>query len=155
MFGNPRVPVYKMIALFQMLIALGILLFWISFFTLQPVVLTDPLKTEIYHAYEHAFVVPDLILTLLLLLAAINLLRRQQKGVVFTLISSGMLVFLGLLDFSFNLQQGIYQLGSSEAFLNGFINFNCVLWGTVFSISILTQRQYLMKNRKGFVLFKS
>jgi hypothetical protein len=118
----------------ELIIGTGIILFWISYFALQPMRFSDPLKNEIYHAFERSFVVPDLVLAILLLLSGGFMLRTRLEGLLLSLVASGMLVFLGLLDISFNLQQGIYTMGLAEACFNGLINLICVAGGVLLVI---------------------
>ncbi len=47
---------------------------------------------------------------------------------------AGALIFLGLLDFSFNYQNGIYALSTADLLLNGFINLWCVIFGIVLAV---------------------
>ncbi|GAB4366681.1 MAG: hypothetical protein Kow0042_06730 [Calditrichia bacterium] len=95
------------------------------------VVFSDPLKGRIYQAFERSFILPDMILAIVLLLSGTLLLKYNIRGVLFSLVASGMLIFLGLLDISFNLQQGIYRMGYGEALLNGLVNLICVAGGGV------------------------
>lgn len=127
--AEQHAPRFRRIAFVEMIIGAGIILFWISFFIFQPMRFSDPLQGEIYHAFEYSFVVPDSVLAILLLLSGGLLLRARLEGLLLSLVAAGMLVFLGLLDISFNLQQGIYAMGSSEACFNGLINLICVAGG--------------------------
>ncbi len=121
MTGNsPRQSVF--VAVWELVIAAGIVLFWAAFFITGPVSIADPKLEDIYLAFETAFPVADFVLAAVLVLAAAGLLRKRSWGRPCTLIGGGMLVFLGLLDTSFNLLQGIYRLGAVEAILNGAIN---------------------------------
>ncbi len=38
-------------------------------------------------------------------------------------------MFLGLLDFSFNIQNGVYMISTTDLILNAFINIWCVAFG--------------------------
>jgi hypothetical protein len=46
-----------------------------------------------------------------------------------SLVAAGALIFLGLLDFSFNLQNGVYTASTLDLAINGFINAWCVGFG--------------------------
>ncbi|RMG37190.1 MAG: hypothetical protein D6732_07195 [Methanobacteriota archaeon] len=117
------------IAMVEIFIALGILIFWVVFFIFRPVPFTNFDKVEIYRAFEHAFVIPDVVLAIFLLWSGYSLLRGSTMGCILSIIAGGMLVFLGLLDVSFNIQQGIYSTGISAALVNGIINACCILGG--------------------------
>ncbi len=64
-----------------------------------------------------------------LLVSGILLLRGKLLGNKLTLVASGALVFLGLLDISFNIQNGIYASSMVDLILNVFINLWCVGFG--------------------------
>lgn len=126
----------KAAALMELVFALGILCFWISFFTTDLVDFDDPHLKEIYLAFESAFPVPDIYLSILLIIGGIGLLRKMVYGYLFSLLGGASLIFLGLLDVSFNAKHGIYLLGIGEAIMNGLINLLC-LGGGIFLVVIV------------------
>ncbi len=117
----------KTVAVIQTLFAFGIVVWWGLFFALFQ---HDPANTSAYLAFERAFPLPDLVwLTPLLVQAARANLRRSPYALLWTAAAGGALVFLGLLDASFNLQQGIYTRSLGNGLLNGFINVACIGFG--------------------------
>ena len=119
----------KMIAVLELTVAFGIISFWIAFFTTDMVQLHDQRLEEIYLAFEHAFPVPDLWLSISLIIGAIGLLKVKLFGFLFSLIGGASLIFLGLLDISFNVQNGMYLLTVGDAVFNGLINLVCLVFG--------------------------
>jgi hypothetical protein len=113
----------------ELIIATGIVLFWIGFYTIGLVDIPDPRLKEIYLAYEFAFPVADICLALVLFRGGLGLLLRTSTGNLFSLLGGAALVYLGMLDVSFNAQHGIYRLGLEEALLNGAINIVCLAYG--------------------------
>ena len=75
-----------------------------------------------YFAYEHSFPLPDGLMSILLIIAGILLLKNKRPAMILSLIAAGALTFLGLLDFSFNLQNGVYAVSSLDLVINAFIN---------------------------------
>jgi hypothetical protein len=57
-------------------------------------------------------------------------------GSKLSLVAAGSLVFLGLLDFSFNIQNGIYMTSKVDLVLNAFINVWCVGFGVAIAVLI-------------------
>jgi len=108
----------KFAAIMELAIAVGIISFWIAFFSADLVNIDDPHLEEIYVAFESAFPVADISLSIVLIIGGIGLLKKMPFGVLFSLLGGASLIFLGLLDVSFNIQQGIYLLGIGEAILN-------------------------------------
>ena len=120
---------YKWLPVVQVICAIGVLLFWGYFFAMKN---SSPPNTEIWLAYERSFPFADMLwITPLLFSSAFWLRRRNGKGIVTTIASGGALVFLGLVDVSFNIQQGMYTKSIFDAVLNGFTNFFCILFGLI------------------------
>ena len=124
----------KAFARLQALFAAGIVLWWAFFFAVSRY---DPANTAVYLGYESAFPLADLVwLVPLLYSAARANARGDNSAPIWTAASGGALVFLGLLDASFNLQNGIYLKSLADGLLNGFINIACIafgLWSIVWS----------------------
>lgn len=123
----------RLIASLEIVTGVGLVLFWVAFFTVG---LAPDNAPPCYYAYEHSFPLPDGVLALLLLAAGILLLRSRPGGRTLSLIAAGALVFLGLLDFSFNLQNGVYLTSTIDLVLNAFINTWCVVFGLAIAILI-------------------
>lgn len=116
----------KIIVLLQVLTALGLIIFWIGFFTIG---LAPEAPPPGYFVYEHSFPLPDLILALALLISAWLLFKARPAGRALSLVCAGALMFLGLLDFSFNIQNGMYGISAMDLALNASINLWCVAFG--------------------------
>ena len=129
--------IIKTIAVFELLTGIGLILFWIGFFTIGLAPENPPLC---YFAYEHSFPLPDIILAMIILASGMLLLKNKDLGIFLSLVSSGGLIFLGLLDFSFNIQNGIYSASMLDLVLNAFINIWCVGFGAV--IAVFLGRKY-------------
>jgi hypothetical protein len=126
----------KIIALLELAIAAGILAFWTAFFSTDLVGFSDSHLKATYLAFESAFPVADFFLVLLLVLGAVGLLRKTSYGSFFTLMAGACLIFLGLLDASFNSRQGLYLIGLAESVLNIGINAVCLAAGSFLIIQI-------------------
>jgi len=99
----------KYIAYLEIIGALLIIGFWIGWFLdFLKSSLPDPLF-ETYLAFESAFPVADAWIVALLLISAYGILTKKSYGSFFAAAAGGALMFLGLIDVSFNLQQGVYQ----------------------------------------------
>jgi len=122
------------IAILELLTAVGLILFWILFFTVGLAPKNPPAG---YFPYEHSFPLPDGLLALLLLVAGTLILLNNPLGANLSLIAAGALVFLGVLDFSFNIQNGMYKTSKMDLVLNAFINVWCVGFGVAIAIIII------------------
>ena len=123
----------KPIAFLQIGTGIGLILFWLAFFTVG---LAPENPPACYFAFEHSFPLPDIILALVLLWSGRLLWKQQPGGRAPGLAASGGLVFLGLLDFSFNIQNGMYLISTADLILNAFINLWCVGLGTAIFLSL-------------------
>lgn len=117
----------KAIPVLAIITAVGILLFWLGFFTIGMAPENPP---QCYFAYEHAFPLPDIVMAFVMIAAGYLMLKKIGVGKSLMLAAAGALTFLGLLDFSFNMQNGIYSISTMDMILNGFINAWSVLFGT-------------------------
>jgi hypothetical protein len=122
------------IAILELLTGVGLILFWILFFTGSMAPKNPP---KGYLEYEHSFPLPDGLLAVLLLVAGILLLLNVHLGSTLSLIAAGALIFLGVLDFSFNIQNGIYKISKSDLISNAFINLWCVGFGIAIIICLI------------------
>jgi hypothetical protein len=122
----------RIIGLSEILFAAGIVLFWVGFFAQRPADFFDARFQEIYLAFETSFPAADGLLTIVLLCAGIGLWRRAPSGWFFSIVAGSMLVFLGTLDFAFNIRQGIYHLAPGDAVLNLSLNGICIAGGVFY-----------------------
>jgi hypothetical protein len=116
----------KTIAVLELLTGIGFILFWIGFFSIG---LAPENPPQCYFAYEHSFPLPDIILSIAILASGLLLLKNRESGRALSLVCAGGLMFLGILDFSFNIQNGIYLISTLDLILNAFINIWCVAFG--------------------------
>ena len=127
----------RLIASLQIVTAVGLILFWIAFFTVG---MAPDKPPACYFAYEHSFPVPDCLLAVLLLAAGILLMKNRPVALKLSLVASGALMFLGVLDFCFNIQNGIYTASTLDLVINAFINLWCVGFGLAMAILILRKK---------------
>lgn len=105
------------ILIINILVALNTLGFWVGFFTelTFPIDELAPLinNFEGYYAWERCFVVPDTILLIATLIAAKLLWKNQSEhlGRLLLTASAGGWIFLGVLDFTYGISNGMYTLG--------------------------------------------
>jgi hypothetical protein len=100
--------------------AVGIVGYWIAF-ALGWVQATGE---DWYLRFQRAFPAPDGWVAACCTVAAVGLLSGAGYGVAFGLAAAGGLVFLGLVDVSFNLENGLYRRlpGSGEMWGEAFVN---------------------------------
>lgn len=116
----------RILAILQLGTSIGLVLFWVGFFTIGLAPENPPIG---FFEYEHSFPLPDGILAVALFFAGYGLLKNKSYASTLSLVCAGALMFLGLVDFSFNIQNGMYQISPIDTILNAFINIWCLLLG--------------------------
>jgi hypothetical protein len=111
------------LGLVEVATGLGILLFWSLFFTVG---VAPPNPPVCYYAFEHAFPVPDGVLAVGLIVGGALLVTSRPLGTPLSLAGAGGLIFLGLIDSSFDVLNGIYREPSPEVMLSLAINVWCI-----------------------------
>ncbi|MGC9325552.1 MAG: hypothetical protein ACP5G0_12490 [Desulfomonilia bacterium] len=124
---------HGMIAALQILTAAGIVVFWLAFFSGAVAPESPP---ACYFVFEHAFPVADAVLALGLFTSALMIMKRTPLGRDLALVCAGALIFLGILDISFNTLNGMYTLSLMDALSNGFINIFCIAFGIVMIVGL-------------------
>lgn len=125
----------------QFAFAAGIATYWAVFFVEGAAAFAGGVDPSAFLAFESAFPVADGCLAVTLAIAGRWLLRRDSRGVPLTLVASGALVFLGLLDAAFNLQNGAYGGAPARAAVNGFLNAACILGGIAMARMAVAERR--------------
>ena len=91
-------------AIFQILIALGLIGFWTMFYFTE---YKDRKMSETEFKHELSFPLPDLGWVFPnLIISSIGLLMGENFGYFFTITAASGMMFLGLIDLAFNLQNG-------------------------------------------------
>jgi hypothetical protein len=99
--------------------AAALLGYWALFFTIG--LAPDPLPDG-YLAFERAFPVADALLSAALVGGAVLGRRRHRWAERIQVAAGGALLFLGLVDVTFNLQNGIYAGSLADGAFNAFVN---------------------------------
>ena len=87
--------------------AVVVICYWADFYIRGGV---QVIKEDWYIRFQRAFPPADLWMTACALIGAIGLLTEQTYGVVFALLAASSLIFLALVDITFNIQNNLYHL---------------------------------------------
>lgn len=112
--------------------AIGLIYYWIDFYRDESV---QVINEDWYIKFEKAFTIADLWTALTALLGAIGLLMEHEFGLLFALVTAASLIFLGLMDVTFNVQNNLYRLvgTSNQMKFEVFVN----VWTLGFGIVII------------------
>lgn len=108
------------------LFAIGVVLFWISFFWGGAVHTSD---NDCYVVFERNFVAADIFTAIAALLCAEKLRRGKKSALIWGGVSAGGILFLLLMDLSWNLLQGAYSNFSFAMLTENMINIFCAIFG--------------------------
>ena len=89
--------------------AVGLIYYWVDFYMKGRVQAVDE---DWYIRFQKAFTVADLWTAVCAIIGAIGLLTGQAFGALFAVIAASSLIFLGLMDVTFNIQNIILYLKS-------------------------------------------
>jgi hypothetical protein len=118
----------RLIGCLEIATGVGIAIFWVLFFTARLAPANPPVC---YFQFEHAFPLPDGLLTASLVAAGSLLANGKPSGRVLSLPVGGALMFLGAIDVSFDSVNGLYSGDVFEALQNGAIDAWCFGFGLV------------------------
>ena len=93
--------------------------------------------SEVEYKHELSFPLPDLGWVLPnLVISAIGLLLGQDFGYFFTITAASGMMFLGLIDLAFNLQNGGFKIKEhgSDAYISIFIVSGLLILGPIFLV---------------------
>jgi hypothetical protein len=134
--NQPRLAPLKTIARLQLVTATGLLVYWPLFFTVGLAPADPPFG---YFVFQHSFTVPDVILALAFIRAGTWLLSedgvRRSRGRALSLVCSGALLFLGMLDISFNVLNSVYSLLHLDTIVEMAVNAWCIGFGALSALA--------------------
>jgi len=92
--------------------ALGVVYYWADFYLRGAV---NVITEDWYIKFERAFPPADLWMSACAIIGAVGLLKGDTYGLLFALITAASLIFLALMDITFNIQNSLYRLTSSSS----------------------------------------
>ena len=135
----------SIVAALMLLTAVGTLLFWIAFFADLEAQRAGVLasRNDAWFAWELSFPLADLWMAATAIVGAVGLWRVRSMGLLFGLVSGGAMVFLGLMDVLFFLENGLYLPMTGEIAVEMFIHVWTVAFGLWAIAAIWGQRTVL------------
>lgn len=124
-------------------VAIGIIVYWISYFSEGSV---HASADTYYHNFQRNFPAPDAMIALLCILCAESL-RRIKPWCIFTgMAAVGGLLFLALIDISYNIWNDMYVVSSAAIGAEIIINIVCLSVAACLWFYLYKHRDVLMRN---------
>lgn len=126
----------RVTAVLMLLTAVGTLLFWATFFADLEAQRGGELalRHSAWFAWELSFPLADAWMAVTAILGAVGLWRGRPSGLLFSLVSAGAMVFLGLMDILFFVQNRLYLPLTGETAVELFIH----IWVVTFGLFVIT-----------------
>jgi len=120
------------IAILQILLGIGIIGFWIMFYFTE---FKNPNMDEASFKHELSFPLPDLgWVTPCLFIAALGIIMEQQFGYFFSALAGSGMMFLGLIDFAYDYQNGIFKKRETDTYMAIVIILLMLIFGPIFIV---------------------
>jgi hypothetical protein len=116
-----------LVAALQGATGVGLIAFWVVFFTTDWLLPAHPPPG--YLAHERAFAYPDVLMGFALLAAAVLNWNGMPLGPALSLICAGSLLFLGVIDLAYDIENGLLGGSLREVIQNAAIDFWVLLFG--------------------------
>jgi len=100
------------LAILLIVAVVGVIYFWTDFYVTGGVQIV---KEDWYLKFERAFLPADIWMAACALAGAIGLLAEQAYGLLFSLLAVSSVVFVALMDITFNIQNGFYRLVTTSS----------------------------------------
>lgn len=133
----------RAVPILMILGALCVVLYWIDFFVRGDV---HVIEDDYYIKFERSFFLADFWMSFCAVIGGIGLLMNHHYGLLFSLLAAGSLIFLGLLDMTFNIQNKLYRLiaTSKEMKIEVFINIVSLVFGTIIILHIISKYELMI-----------
>lgn len=124
-------------------VAIGIIVYWISYFTEGSV---HASADVCYHSFQRNFPAPDAMIALMCILCAEGLRRIKPWSIFTGMAAVGGLLFLALIDISYNVWNDMYVMNSGAIGAEIIINIVCLGAAACLWFYLYKHRNPLMKN---------
>ena len=112
--------------------AVGVIYYWADFYIRGGV---HVVKEDWYIKFQKAFPPADLWMSACAIVGAIGLLMGQAYGLIFVLLAASSLIFLALMDITFNIQNNLYSLVAKSSQMRFEVVIN--LWTLLLGIGLI------------------
>ena len=133
---------FMVLAIILVVFALGVIAFWITFFTSGAVSMGD---SQAYLEHEQSFPLADGYMAACCLICAVGLFKRRSWALLFGLLAGSGIIFLGLMDTLYSIQQGIFAAFDAAALEAFVICGVCLVLGPATIIYLWRNRSYLLQ----------
>ena len=116
-------------AVLQILLGIGFVGFWVIFYFTE---YKNPKMEECDFKHEKSFPLPDLMWVMpCLFIAGIGILMEHQFGYFFSALAGSGMMFLGLIDLAYDIQNGIFKRNEFGTYMGTLIILIMLIFGPI------------------------
>ena len=116
-------------AILQILLGIGFVGFWVIFYFTE---YKNPKMEETAFTHEKSFPLPDLVWIMpCLFIAGFGILLEQKFGFFFSALAGSGMMFLGLIDLAFNIQNDVFKEKEFGTYVGIFIILLMLIFGPI------------------------
>jgi len=133
---------FMVLAVILAVFAVGVVAFWITFFTSGAVSMGE---SQAYLEHEQSFPLADGYMATCCFVCVVGLIRKRPWALLFGLLAGSGIIFLGLMDTLYSIQQGIFAAFDAAALEAFVICGVCLILGPATIIYLWRNRAYLLQ----------
>ena len=137
--GRPKG--FTILAIILAVFAVGVIAFWITFFTSGAVSMSD---RPAYLEHEQSFPLADFYMAVGCLICSVGIFKRRPWALLFGLLAGSGIIFLGLMDTLYSIQQGIFSFSTTAGIEALVICGVCLILGPATIAYLWQNRSYLL-----------
>lgn len=131
----------KVVAGLLLFTATVTVLYWVLYFATGAVQVES---SAVYKAFEDSFPAADAWMAAACATGAAGIIRRREWGLLFALLGGSALIFLGLMDVTYNILQGMYRNMNPEMVGETLINVYTLAFGPFLIGHVWANRRYFL-----------
>lgn len=133
---------FTALAVILIVFSVGVTAFWITFLTSGAVAMGD---SQAYIEHEQSFPLADLYMIVCAITCSIGLFRRRPWALLFGLLAGSGIIFLGLMDILYSIQQNIFSFSTIQGVEAFVICGLLMILGPVTIIYLWRNKEYLLQ----------
>jgi hypothetical protein len=129
---------HKIIIGVQTISATALILFWAGYFLVLQFGFQPP---SFFSDYPGAIPFPDALLLIMMLTSAFYISKQRKYGFILAGLTAVVLIYLGIVGFKIQLQDGLLLISMVTMLKSGFVNLWCIVFGLYFLLKMKKEKE--------------